>query len=387
MTMRQTFSAVARIYLSAPEVGSDERILLMDALDSNWIAPLGPHVDAFERELAALVGVRHAVAMSSGTAALHLAFLLAGVGPGDDVLVPTLTFVATANAVLYTGARPVLIDSESSTWNVDPDLVAEELALRKRRGARAAAVVAVDLYGQCCDYARLRSVCDQYQVPLIEDSAEALGATFCGRQAGSLGDIGIFSFNGNKIITTSGGGMLVTDNEQVATRARHLASQAREPVKHYEHLEIGYNYRLSNLLAAVGRAQLRKLDRKIGRRREIYLQYRRALADMPGLSFMPEVSFGQSNHWLTVVTVDPLRFGADRDDVIACCEESDIEARPAWKPLHRQPLFRGSRVVGGSVAEGIFSSGICLPSGSALSDADIERVIEVLRGSSPRRGG
>jgi dTDP-4-amino-4,6-dideoxygalactose transaminase len=378
---------VARIFLSAPDIGADERALLLDAVDSNWIAPVGPHVDAFEREMAEVVGVGHAVALSSGTAALHLALLLAGVRPDDEVLVPTLTFIATANAVVYAGGRPVFVDSDRASWNVDPDLVAEELASRARAGSRQyAAVVAVDLYGQCCDYDRLWASCHEHGVPLVEDAAEALGATYGTRQAGSLGDTGILSFNGNKIITTSGGGMLVTDRDEMAHRARHLATQARERFLHYEHVEVGFNYRMSNLLAAVGRGQLRHLHGKVARRREIHSRYREALGDIEGVSFMPEADFGQSTRWLTVALVDPDGFGADSHDLIARFEAADIEARPAWKPMHRQPVFSGSRVIGGSVADSIFDFGICLPSGSGMTDADVDRVIDVFYSCETRRG-
>ena len=368
---------MARIFLSAPDVGADERALLLDAVDSNWIAPLGPHVDAFEREVAEIVGVSHAVALSSGTAALHLALLLAGVRPGDEVFIPTLTFVATANAAVYAGARPVFVDSEAATWNVDPDLVAEELSSLSKVGRPPAAVVAVDLYGQCCDYQRLRAACDEHGVPLIEDAAEAFGATYGTRQAGSLGDIGILSFNGNKLVTTSGGGMLLTDREDVASRVRYLATQAREAVLHYEHREVGFNYRMSNLLAAVGRGQVRHLQEKVTRRREIHDRYRATLGGLEGLSFMPEAPFGRSTRWLTVALIDPEVAGTDCHQVIASLEARNIEARPAWKPMHRQPVFTGHRAIGGSIADGIFARGICLPSGSGLTDSDIDRVIEV----------
>ena len=368
---------MTRIFLSAPDLGFDERALLLDALDSNWIAPLGPHLDAFEKEMAEAVGVAHAVALSSGTAALHLALLVAGVGPGDQVLVPTLTFVATANAVVYTGAEPVFIDCEPATWNLDPDLVAEELAARARAGRPPAAVIAVDLYGQCCDYDRLQAACDGHGVSLIEDAAEALGATHGSRQAGAFGALGVLSFNGNKIITTSGGGMLVTDRADLAGRAHHLATQAREPFLHYEHFELGFNYRMSNLLAAVGRGQLLHLGEKVARRRAICRLYQEGLGHLPGVSFMPEAAFGRSTRWLTVALVDPVLFGTDRHDLIARFEAADIEARPAWKPMHRQPMFAGARTVGGSVAEAIFDQGICLPSGSGLTDGDVGRVIDV----------
>lgn len=376
---RQTGRAVGRIFLSPPDVGADERALLLDAFDSNWIAPLGPHVDAFEREFADVVGVGHAVALSSGTAALHLALILLGVGPGDEVLVPTLTFVATANAVRYVGARPVFVDSDPTSWNIDPDLVAEALAQRAGEGRLPKALVTVDLYGQCADYERLEGLCAKYGIPLIEDAAEALGASYGDRQAGSFGRVGIFSFNGNKIITTSGGGMLVTDDRELAARARHLATQAREPARHYEHVDLGFNYRMSNLLAAVGRGQVKSLPEKVVRRRAIFKRYATAFADAPGIAFMPEAAYGRATRWLTVALVDEAAAGVNRDELIDRLEEADIEARPAWKPMHLQPLFADAEVVGGTVAAGIFARGICLPSGSAMSDGDVDRVVSVIR--------
>ncbi len=276
---------MTRVYLSPPDVGAEERQLLLEALDSGWIAPLGPHVDMFEDELARRVGVPHAVAMSSGTAALHLALLLVGVGPGDDVLMPTFTFVATANAATYIGARTVLVDCDVDTWQLAPDLVAQELQDRARRGALPKAVVAVDLYGQTVDYGRLVPVCEEYGVALVEDAAEALGASHRGQAAGSFGAAGVFSFNGNKIITTSGGGMFVSRHKALADRARHLATQAREPEVHYEHVDLGFNYRMSNLLAALGVAQLRGLDRRVERRRAINRAYRDALVTIGGDQF------------------------------------------------------------------------------------------------------
>ena len=373
---------MTRVFLSPPEVGDTERRMLLDAFDSNWIAPLGPDVDAFESEFADRVGVAHAVALSSGTAALHLALLLVGVGPGDEVLVPSFTFVATANAVVYLGASPVFVDSSPGTWTMDPALVADELDRRAADGRLPAAVVTVDLYGQSCDYDPILAACDRHGVPVVEDAAEALGATYRGRPAGSFGRMGVFSFNGNKIITTSGGGMLVTGSAEEAERARFLATQAREPFPHYEHTTIGYNYRLSNLLAALGRAQLAGLDSRITRRRAIDARYRDALAGVDGIDFFPVAGYGEPNHWLTCVTIDPDRFGADRETVRLALEAEDIESRPTWKPLHLQPVFASNSVVGGDVCAGIFATGLCLPTGSALSEADQARVVRVVRGSA-----
>jgi dTDP-4-amino-4,6-dideoxygalactose transaminase len=369
---------MTRIFLSPPDVGEEERRMLLDAFDSNWIAPAGPDIDAFERELAERAGVRHAVALSSGTAALHLGLLLAGVGPGDDVLVPSFTFVASASPVVYLGANPVLVDCSPSNWTIDPDLVADELARRARKGRLPAAVVTVDLYGQCADYDALTSLCGQYGIPLLSDAAEALGASYRGRPAGSFGTASVFSFNGNKIITTSGGGMLASDSVELVDRARFLATQARDPFPHYEHSVIGFNYRLSNLLAALGRAQLHGLDGKIERRRKINDAYRTALADVPGIEFMPIARYGEPNWWLTCILVDPTQFGADREQIRRALESVDIESRPTWKPLHLQPVFEGVPTIGGSACAAIFDQGLCLPSGSALSEDDLGRVVEVI---------
>jgi len=369
---------VTRVYLSPPDVGDEERRLLLDAFDSNWIAPLGPHVDAFERDVAERIDVPGALALTSGTAALHLALLLVGVAPGDDVLVPTQTFVATANVVTYVGGRPVLVDSDPDTWTIDPALVADELAARARRGRLPAAVITVDLYGQCADYDRLLATCDEFDVPVVEDAAEALGATYRRRAAGSFGAAGVFSFNGNKIITTSGGGMLVSHDEALIARARYLSTQAREPVVHYEHLAVGFNYRLSNLLAAVGRGQLRGLDDRIARRRAVNEHYRRALTDVPGIAFMPVASYGDPNFWLTCILVDPGSFGATREDIRVALEDLDIESRPTWKPLHLQPVYADAPAVGGAVSASLYDRGLCLPSGSCMAGADLDRVTDTI---------
>ena len=359
-----------RIFLSPPDVGLDERELLLDAFDSNWIAPLGPHVDAFEEEIAAYVGAEHAVALSSGTAALHLALLEAGVLPGDEVLCSTLTFVATANAIRYVGAEPVFVDATREDWNLDVELVAEELKLAARDGRRIGAVVAVDLYGRCCGYEALEPVCAEYEVPLIEDAAEALGSSYRGRFAGTFGAMGVLSFNGNKILTTSGGGMLLTDDAEVAAHVRHLATQAREPAPHYEHAEVGYNYRMSNILAAVGRGQLRNLDAKIARRREIRRRYEEQLGELPGVEFVPDREDAPSNSWLTVLTIDPEVAGVDRETVRRHLRARGIEARPVWKPMHLQPVYENHRKRRGEVAAAAFADGLCLPSGSALTDEE-----------------
>jgi pyridoxal phosphate-dependent aminotransferase EpsN len=370
---------MSRLYLSPPHLGDEELALVHDAFASNWIAPLGPHVDAFERELAAAVGVPAAAALSSGTAALHLALTLLGVGPGDEVICPTLTFCASANPVRYLGAEPVFVDVDPATWCLDPALLEEELAASAARGRPPAAVVAVDLYGQCADYDAILPACAAHGVPVVEDAAEALGATYRGRPAGGFGAAGVLSFNGNKIITTSGGGALVAGAAELVARARFLASQARDPAPHYQHSALGYNYRLSNVLAAIGRGQLRRLGERVEARRRIFERYRERLADLPGVAFMPEAGYGRSNRWLTCITIDPALFGADREDVRRALEAEDVESRPLWKPLHLQPLYAGSRVRGGEVAAGLFARGLCLPSGSAMTDGDIDRVADLVR--------
>jgi dTDP-4-amino-4,6-dideoxygalactose transaminase len=369
---------MGRIYLSPPDVGPDERNLLLDAFDSNWVAPIGPHLDAFEAEVATVAGVGHAAATASGTAALHLALQILGVGPGDEVLVPTLTFVATANAVTYTGATPVFVDSQADDWCVDPGLIADELETRARANRLPAAVVTVDLYGQCADYDPIIEVCRRFDIAVVEDAAEGLGATYQHRPAGSFGDCAIFSFNGNKIITTGGGGMLVSNNAGLIDTARHLATQARDPAPHYEHSTIGYNYRMSNLAAAVGRGQLGNLDAKVARRRQLKQRYVDAFTNVDGIGFMPDAPHGHPTNWLTVLLIDPTRFGTSTTQVREHLERHDIEARPAWKPMHLQPVFRNNPMVGGDIAADIFARGLCLPSGSSLTDADQDRVIEVL---------
>ena len=370
-----------KIYISPPCVAGDELDMVREAIESGWIAPLGPHVDAFEKEFAARVGSAGAAALASGTAGLHLALRILGVGPGDEVFCSTLTFAASANAILYVGAEPVFIDSDRETWNMDSKLLAETLNDAARRGALPNAVMVVDAYGQCADYTPILDACARYEVPVIEGAAEALGATYRGRAAGSLGAIGVFSFNGNKIITTSGGGMLVSDRPEWVDKARFLATQARDCTEdnHYLHSEVGYNYRLSNLLAAVGRAQLRMLDTWLNRRRAIFRRYVEALSDLAGLKFMPEAPFGQATRWLTCVLIDPDDFGADRQAVQKALETQNIESRPVWRPMHMQPVYRGRRYIGRGIAEDLFRRGLCLPSGPSLSETDQSRIIGIIR--------
>ena len=367
-----------RIYLSPPHVFGDEQALVADAFATNWIAPLGPHVDAFEREFQDVVCVPHAAALSSGTAALHLALELLGVGPGDHVLCASLTFSASANPILYQRATPVFVDCDRS-WTVEPGLVEEALRSLHAEGKKVGAVIAVDLYGQCADYDPIRGACGKYGVPLVEDAAEALGATYKGTPSGGFGRLGIFSFNGNKIITTSGGGMLVSHEGALVERARFLATQARDPAPHYEHSHVGYNYRMSNVLAAIGRGQLRTLSERVVIRRRIFGRYAQGLQDLPGIEFMPEAPYGHATRWLTCLTIDAARFGADRETVRLALEAENIEARPAWKPMHLQPVFAGARVFGGAMSERIFRDGLCLPSGSSLSDQAQDRIISIVR--------
>lgn len=367
-----------RLYLSPPDIRSQDHVSVEEVLTSNWVAPVGPHLDAFEAAVAERVGRAHAVALNTGTAALHLALQLLGVGPGDRVICPSFTFVASANPICYLGAEPVFVDSEPRTWNMDP--LQLEAALQSEKNIKA--VIVVHLYGQCAEMDAILELCQRYAVPVVEDAAEALGASYKGRAAGSMGDLSFFSFNGNKIITTSGGGMLLTDHAEWAERARYLSSQAREPVAHYEHLAVGYNYRMSNLLAGLGLSQLADLDRRIAARRAHYEAYTAALANLPGLSLMPIVDVDAANYWLSCVTIEPEEFGADRDAVIAALAAADIEARPLWKPLHLQPVFADQAFYGAGCSQALFERGLCLPSGSGMSADERARVIAVVTACS-----
>lgn len=367
------------ILLSTPHIGSQELAFVKQAFDTNWIAPVGPHVDAFEQEFCQITGASYAAAVSSGTAALHLALQLVGVGSGDEVFCSTLTFAATANPIIYLGAKPVFIDSDRISWNMNPELLQEALQKRAYFGKLPKAVILVHLYGQSADIEPILQVCDQYNIPLIEDAAEALGATYKGLCPGTFGRIGIYSFNGNKIITTSGGGMLVSDDDQLVMKAKFLATQARDPAPHYQHSEIGYNYRLSNVLAGIGRGQLQVLNERVAARRRNFEIYQSALGDLPGIEFMPEANFGHSTRWLTALTVATEAFGADREYIRLQLAKQQIEARPVWKPLHLQPVFSECECIGGEVGEDLFVRGLCLPSGSNLTDEDLERVISVIK--------
>jgi len=348
----------------------------MEAFDSNWIAPLGPQVDQFEAEMAEYIGVKSAAALSSGTAALHLALKVLGLKAGDKVLCSSLTFAASANAIRYENCIPVFIDSDLGTWNLDVGLLEEAILKHNPK-----ALIAVDLYGQSCDYDAIREICRKHDVAIIEDSAEALGAEYRGQKCGAFGDISVFSFNGNKIITTSGGGMLLSDNEEYVKKARFLSTQAREPEIHYEHKELGYNYRMSNLLAAVGRGQLQVIDDRVNSRRKIFLRYQEALGKVEGIEFMPEAPGYRSNRWLTTLTVDSKIAGVTRTDIIDVLASENIESRPVWKPMHLQPLYKNFNYIskdGLDVCGRLFEYGLCLPSGSDLSESDQGRVIDII---------
>ncbi len=371
-----------QILLSTPHLGEFEREFVEEAFRTNWIAPLGPHVDAFEQELAAEVGVKHAAAVSSGTAAIHLALRLLDVGPGDRVFCSALTFVATANPILYQGAEPVFIDSEPYSWNMSPLALERALAEAKAQGRLPKAVIVVSLYGQSADMDPLLELCEAYGVPIVEDSAESLGASYKQRPSGSMGRMGIFSFNGNKIITTSGGGMLVSDDEELIKRARFLATQAREPVAHYEHTTVGYNYRMSNILAGVGRGQLRVLKDRVEARRRVFERYRTGLAHVNAIEWMGEPAWSYSNRWLSTGVIRTERTRVSSQDLMKHLMAERIEARPVWKPMQLQPVFSQasyySHLPQQSVSAYLFETGFCLPSGSNMTEAQQDRVIDVL---------
>jgi pyridoxal phosphate-dependent aminotransferase EpsN len=369
----------SRILLSVPHTSGGELANVSRAFATNWISTVGPDVDAFEEEMGQRIGVP-AVALSSGTAAIHLGLRLLGVQPGDEVLCPTLTFVATCNPVRYLGAEPVFIDSETATWNLDPNVLETALKARAESGRLPRAALVVHLYGQCADMDPILEICGRYEVPVLEDAAQALGATYKGRAAGAMGAAGIFSFNGNKIITTAGGGMLVSPNQGWVEKARFWAQQARNPGRRgYEHSEIGYNYRMSNVLAAIGRAQLQLLDTRIEQRRAIAFRYREGFAGLPGVLFMPQSPNGLHTNWLSCFLIDKGKLGCSRDELIARLHAANIEARPVWKPMHLQPLYANCEHWGGAVAEELFERGICLPSSSSLRLEDQLYVINAVR--------
>ncbi|PFE15176.1 aminotransferase class I/II-fold pyridoxal phosphate-dependent enzyme [Bacillus cereus] len=376
----QTIQHKKRIYLSAPHMSGNEQKYIKDAFDSNWIAPLGPNVDEFERELASFVGVKGGAAVSSGTAAIHLALRLLNVQEGDTVFCSSFTFVASANPIVYLGAEPVFIDSEPETWNMSTQALALALHDANKAGKLPKAVILVHLYGQSAKLDEILSLCNHYDVPIIEDAAESLGSTYKGKVSGTFGKFGVYSFNGNKIITTSGGGMLVSDDVEALERARFLATQAKNPAPHYEHSEIGYNYRMSNILAGIGRGQLEVLEDRVRARRSIYNRYYEALSLIPGFYFMPELENTRSNRWLTTLTIDEKESGISIGKVLRILAEDNIEARPMWKPLHIQSLFKEKKYYPHSknedVSQYLFQSGICLPSGSNMLAEDQQRVIQ-----------
>ena len=371
-------AASSRILLSIPHMGGNEEAYVRQAFASNWLSTVGPNVTAFEREFECRIGLP-AAALSSGTAAIHLGLRLLGIQDGDEVFCPTLTFVATVNPIRYLGAEPVLIDSDRATWNMDPQILEAALREHARRNRLPRAVVVVHLYGQCADIDPILDACRRYNVPVLEDAAEALGATYKGRPAGTFGDVATFSFNGNKIITTTGGGMLVAQKREWVDKARFWSTQARDPGIAYEHSEIGYNYRMSNVLAGVGRGQLEVFNLRVKQRRANASRYRDAFADLPGISLMPQAPYGLHTNWLSCFLVDEERFGCSRDHLIHVLDAANIESRPVWKPMHLQPIYAHSERYGGQVAEDLFRRGICLPSSSSLSEAQQLYVINEVR--------
>lgn len=367
-----------RIYMSSPDVGALEERYILEALRSGWIAPLGPDVDGFETDMAERIGRKHAVALSSGTAALHLALLARGVGPGDLVLTSTMTFAATANAIVYSGAEPYFIDCLPETGNMDPALLSESLQELEQTGARVAAIMPVDLLGKAVDYRTIQVLAGEAGIPVIADAAESLGASYMGRPTGSWGDDAVFSFNGNKVMTTSGGGMLMTDDEAVASKVRYLATQARQPTLHYEHTEIGFNYRLSNLLAALGRAQLSRLDDMIERRRQIREHYRELFAAVPGVEIFGGANDAEDNCWLTSVVVNESEAGWSAKQLSEALGDVNVETRPLWKPMHLQPVFQQHRRRVNGSSDRLFESGLTLPSGSAMKEQEMSRVVQAI---------
>jgi len=372
-----------RIYLSPPHMGGEELKFVHEAFESNWIAPLGPQVSAFEREVASYVGTKGALAVNSGTAAIHLGLRLLGVGSGDKVFCSTLTFIGSVNPILYLNAEPVFIDSEPESWNMSPNALKRAFEDVAQNYDLPKAVIVVNIYGQSTDMDPILDICDEYGVPVLEDAAESLGAFYKGEPSGTFGKYGIFSFNGNKIITTSGGGMLVSNDTEGLEKARFWATQARDPAIYYQHSEMGYNYRMSNILAAIGRGQLRVLDDRVKRRREIFDTYKSELGSIPGVGFMPEAGFGKSNRWLTVMTLDPETIKKSPFELVDYLEEQNIESRPVWKPMHLQPLFQGKTYYtheeNRSISDILFETGICLPSGTAMTERHLKRVIDAIR--------
>lgn len=366
-----------RIWLSPPHMSGAEINFVQEAFESNWIAPVGPHIEAFEKEVANYIQVEHAVALSSGTAAIHLALQLLNVQKGDIVLCQSLTFVASANPILYQGATPVFIDSEKETWNLCPNALETALKHYAALGKRPKAVIAVHLYGMPCMLDEIAGLCEKYDVPLIEDAAEALGSTYRDKKAGSFGTLSILSFNGNKLITTSGGGMLLAHQQRYIDKAKFLASQARDPAPYYEHSQMGFNYRMSNVCAGIGRGQLTVIEDRVQKRQNNFQFYKKQLAEIPGITFQPDLGSSKSNRWLTAILLDPQLNSPE--NLRQCLEEQNIESRPIWKPLHTQPLFQDAVFFGGSISEELFKTGLCLASGSDLSEIELLRISEAIK--------
>lgn len=357
-------------------MGGDELKYVREAFDSNWIAPVGPHVDAFEKEFCGLTGAKNAAAVSSGTAALHLAMVLLNVGRGDEVACSTFTFAGSAYPIVYQGATPVFIDCDEKAWNMDPQLFEDAVKDRRKKGKKIKAAIVVHLYGQSADLDPILDICRRNDILCVEDAAESLGATYKGKHTGTIATIGIFSFNGNKIATTSGGGMLVSSQKELVDKARFFATQARDPAPHYEHSQIGYNYRLSNICAAIGRGQLENLQKRIEQKRAVFEYYQTRLSNIPGFSFMPEPDYGRSNRWLTCLTIDPEKADFASEDIRQALEQENIESRPLWKPMHLQPVFKACPAYVKGVSDRLFKHGLCLPSGTGLTQDDLERIVE-----------
>ena len=369
---------MSRIYLSAPHMGGDELGLVQEAFETNWLSSVGPHITAFEEELGRVVG-GHVCALASGTAAIHLGLRLLGVEAGDEVLCPTLTFVATANPIVYQGARPVFLDSERASWNLDPNVLEQALKAKAAVGKLPKALILVHLFGQSVDLDPILELARRYEVPTLEDAAEALGTLYKGAQVGAFGDVGVVSFNGNKIITTTSGGALISSDEAKVQKARFWSTQARDPSIAYEHSELGYNYRMSNVLAGIGRGQLRVLPQRVERRREIAFAYREAFADLEGIELMPQAPWGHHTNWLSVFLLDEARLGVSRDAIVHALAAEDIEARPVWKPMHTQKLYASAERFGGEVAEDLYARGLCLPSSTNMTGDEQGRVVDAVR--------
>ncbi len=370
----------AKVWLSSPHMGSEEFNYVKEAFDTNWIAPLGPNVNGFEQDLQSFTGAKHAAALSSGTAALHLALIMLGVGPGDEIICQSFTFSASANPIVYLGAVPIFIDSEPDTWNMSPELLEQAIKDRIAKGKKPKAIIPVHLYGMPCQIERIIAIAAVYDIPVIEDAAEALGSTCNGKAAGTFGLMGVLSFNGNKIITTSGGGALISDSGKLIEKARFLSTQARDPAPHYQHSEIGYNYRMSNVCAGIGRGQMQVLAQRVKQRRGVYAYYVKHISHLPGITFLPEPERLFSNRWLTTITVDKTKTGGvDREAIRLSLEEENIESRPLWKPMHLQPVFEAYPSYVNGLSEKLFNDGLCLPSGSNLTEFDLERVVDHIK--------